>query len=196
MIASFVPFSGIANSAPIIISPLDPISQCCILANFNSCAYDFIIRQKISNVHLNFFIVEQIPTLPPDSYSKPCAWKRRVTLRSWISERVLKLTCTAEDMLPLADACGFTGGSFKKEYGGRLNKWDAAERAELMADLDAAYFHLYGIDREDAQYILSTFKGIHEARGLFPGSVSTAERILQKFDEFAAARKSPGGRDA
>ena len=29
-----------------------------------------------------------------------------------------------------------------------------------MAELDAAYFHLYGIDRDDAEYILSTFKGI------------------------------------
>ena len=71
-------------------------------------------------------------------------------MESWISERVLKLTCTAEDMLPLAEACGFTGGSFKTEYGGRLNKWDPKERAELLAELDAAYFILYGIDRDDA----------------------------------------------
>lgn len=94
-------------------------------------------------------------------------------------------TCTAEDMLPLADACGFSGGSFQSEYGGRLNKWDEAERAELMAELDAAYFHLYGIDRDDAEYILSTFKGIHEARTLFPGGVSTSQRILQKYAELS-----------
>ncbi len=31
-----------------------------------------------------------------------------------------------------------------------------------MAELDAADFHLYAIDRDDAQYILSTFKGIHD----------------------------------
>ena len=42
-------------------------------------------------------------------------------------------------MLPLAEACDFTAGSFKKEYGGRLNKWDEEERAQLMAELDAAY---------------------------------------------------------
>ncbi|MBU4273025.1 MAG: hypothetical protein KKA28_14285, partial [Planctomycetes bacterium] len=106
-------------------------------------------------------------------------------LETWISERVLKLTCTAEDMLPLADACRFTGGSFQAEYGGRLNKWDEAERAELTAELDAAFFHLYGIARDDVEYILSTFKGIHARQTLLPGAVSVAERILQKYAEMS-----------
>jgi hypothetical protein len=70
----------------------------------------------------------------------------------------------------LAEATGFTAGSFQNEYGGRLNKWDEAERAQLMAELDAAYFLLYGINREDAAYILSTFKGIHDPTPLFPNS--------------------------
>jgi hypothetical protein len=87
-------------------------------------------------------------------------------------------------MLPLADACGFTGGSFKSEYGGRLNKWDEAERAQLMAELDAAYFPLYGISRDDAQYILSTFKGIHDPTPLFPGAPTKAEHILALYDEY------------
>jgi hypothetical protein len=32
-------------------------------------------------------------------------------------------------MLPLAEACEFTSGSFQAEYGGRLNKWHDEERA-------------------------------------------------------------------
>ena len=64
------------------------------------------------------------------------------------------------------------------------NKWDESERAELMAELDAAYFHLYGIARDDVQYILSKFKGIHDRHDLFAGGLSTAERILETFDEF------------
>ena len=103
-------------------------------------------------------------------------------MEAWISERVLKLTCTAEDLLPLAEACAFTGGSFRAEYGGRLNKWDEAERATLMVELDAAFFHLYEIGRDDAEYILSTFKGIHEKTTLLPANRSTAEYILQTSD--------------
>jgi hypothetical protein len=90
-------------------------------------------------------------------------------------------------MLPLAEACDFTAGSFKKEYGGRLNKWDPEERAQLMAELDAAYFHLYGINRDDAEYILSTFNGIHDPSPLFPQHKSTAEHILGLYDQYASS---------
>ena len=73
-------------------------------------------------------------------------------------------------------------GSFQVEYGGRLNKWEVTE---LMADIDAAYFHLCGINRDDAEYILSTFKGIHDEQPLLPGGVSPAQRILQKYAELS-----------
>ena len=160
MIAAMTPFVGIVNSAPIILTDTSPMRQCCLLGNLNSFAYDFVMRQKISNVHLNFFIVEQVPTLPPDAYDKRCPWDRRTTLETWISQRVLKLTCTAEDMLPVADACAFTAGSFQAEYGGRLNKWDEVERAELMAELDGLFAHLYGLTEEEFAYVLTTFPSV------------------------------------
>ncbi|QDT36738.1 Eco57I restriction-modification methylase domain-containing protein [Stratiformator vulcanicus] len=185
-IASFIPAVGVVNTAPLLfIDGFSCIRLTCLLANLNSIPLDFVAKQKAGHIHMNFFIVEQLPILPPDTYDKPCPWNTSFTLEEWISERVLKLSCTAEDMLPLADACGFTSGSFQKEYGGRLNKWDDAERAELMADLDAAYFHLYGIDRDDAEYILSTFKGIHTPIQFPTMRISVAERILQKHAEMA-----------
>ena len=175
MIAAMAPMAGVHKSLRHrSTANWRPCAKCCLLANLNAFAYDYCTRQKIGGVTLNFFIVEQVPTLPPDAYDKPCPWDRRTTLETWISQRVLKLTCTAEDMLPLADACNFTGGSFQAEYGGRLNKWDEAERAELMAELDAAFFHLYGIARDDVEYILSTFKGIHDQQPLFSGGSSVA----------------------
>ncbi len=187
MIAAFGPHAGYTNHFVLVHSANSAAAQLCLLANFNTYVYDFCSRQKIGGVTLNFFIVEQLPTLPPDTYAKSCPWSRKkTTLETWISERVLKLTCTAEDMLPLADACDFKSGSFKKEYGGRLNKWDEAERAQLLAELDAAYFHLYGLSRDDAEYILSTFKGIHERTPLLPDSASPAQHILNLYDQYAS----------
>jgi hypothetical protein len=55
-----------------------------------------------------------------------------------------------------------------------------------MAELDAAYFLLYGIDRDDAQYILSTFNRVHDRTTLLPNSSTTAEKILALYDEFTA----------
>ena len=33
----------------------------CLLANLNSFVFDYVTRQKIGGVALNFFIVEQLP---------------------------------------------------------------------------------------------------------------------------------------
>ncbi|MDY0168721.1 MAG: N-6 DNA methylase, partial [Thermoguttaceae bacterium] len=187
MIAAMTPPAGMLNSAPIVFTDVPPRREACLLANLNSHAYDFVMRQKVGNVHLNFFIVEQGPVLPPDTYDRPCPWAPELTLEAWISERVLQLTCTSEDMLPLADACAFTSGSFQREYAGRLHRWDPADRAHLMAQLDAAYFLLYGLTRDDAEYMLSTFQGIHEPAPLLGEAGSTADRILRELDGLMAA---------
>jgi hypothetical protein len=68
-------------------------------------------------------------------------------------------------MVPLAQACNFPGSR-----GDGVHLWKEAERAELRAELDAAYFHLYGIQHEDAEYMLSTFTNtgllLKDERGL------------------------------
>jgi len=175
MIAAFLPRVAVVNSAPLILTGEKVAARlgCCLLANLNSAAYDFVARQKVGGLHLNFFIVEQLPTLPPEAYAERCSWNRRETLETWISEQVLKLTCTADDMRPLAKAAGFDPP---------VHKWKDDERAELMAELDAAYFILYGIERDDAEYILSTFAGAGKSQeGLFDGH-TPAQRILQSYD--------------
>jgi hypothetical protein len=186
MIASFLPWLAVVNSAPLMFpgEKVDPRRECCLLANLNSAVFDYVARQKVGSVHLNFFIVEQLPTLPPDAYADRCPWSKKETLEHWISERVLKLTCTAEDMIPLAQACGFTGSR-----GDGVHIWKEAERAELRAELDAAYFHLYGVARADAEYMLSTFTNTGLASEDQRGSQqalwqagSIGERVLAAFD--------------
>ena len=163
-------------------SSISPKLMCCLLGNFNSFVFDYVARKKFGGITLNFFIVEQLPTLPPDVYADKAHWTKKQTLEQWISERVLKLTCTANDMIPLAKACNFnpkgdkTGGGIPYIW-----KWKEQERAELRAQLDAAYFHLYGISREDVTYILSTF----QATGSSDGPHSTTSLILSYFDEYA-----------
>jgi hypothetical protein len=186
MIAACGPTAGYVNHFVLIRSEAVQRRQLCLLGNLNAIIYDYCSRQKIGGVTLNFFIVEQLPTLQPSAYEKRCPWSRTTTIEKWISERVLKLSCTAVDMLPLAEACRFTSGSFQAEYGGRLNKWDEEERSLLMAELDAAYFLLYGIERDDAEYILSTFRGIHDRSRVLAGGKSTAELILETYDELAS----------
>jgi len=175
MIAAFIPFVGVINSAPIILfdEKIKHIMQCCFLANFNSFALDYLVRQKIGNVNLNFFLIEQLPIFPPDFYTNKCPWNKKQNLKKWISDRVLKLTCTSNDMIPLAKAA---------EFDPPVHRWNPSERAKLMAELDAAYFLLYGIKRDDVEYILSTFSGTQkESDELFDPS-DVASKILKNYD--------------
>ena len=183
MIAAIIPHVAVLNSAPLILTDkqITETQQCCLLANLNSVVFDFVARQKVGGLHLNFFIVEQLPAFTPDFYQRRCAWSKREKLAKWITDRVLKLTCVSNDMKPLAEAAGFKP---------LIHKWDPSERAELQAELNAAFFLLYGVRREDVEYILSTFNGIKkESEGLLTGG-TTSGRILACYDKFWQAASS------
>jgi len=176
MIATFIPYSGVVHSAPLIFTGSDISARltACLLGNLNAFAYDYICRQKIGGINLSYFIINQIPTFHPEFYKQRCPWDKKQTLENWISDRVLKLTCTSNDMIPLAETAGFKP---------IVQKWDPAERLDLMAELDAAYFLLYGIERNDVEYILSTFAGLRdESPDLLAGS-NTTTRILNFYKE-------------
>lgn len=173
MIAAFVPRCAATNKLPMMLTDRSAREQCTLLANLNALVYDFIMRQKIGGVTLNFFIVEQVPTLPPERYEDPCPWSPGETLEAWINERVLKLTCTSDDMIPLANACEFRGST-----GEGIHRWKESERAELQAELDAAFAHLYGLEHEDLEYILTTFPSVHE---------DTKAGVIRAFQDLAVA---------
>ena len=99
---------------------------------------------KVTNLNL-WYIVEQLPVIAPEDYDRQFGEK---TARDLVRDHVLRLTYTAHDMAPFARDLG---------YGGPPFIWNEEERRHLRARLDALYFHLYGISREDADYILSTF---------------------------------------
>ncbi len=175
MIASAIPWCGVTNHFPLVITEAGFRLTMCLLGNLNSFVLDYVARQKLGGITLNFFIVEQFPMLAPDAYDGRCPWRPGQKLGRWISDRVLKLTCTADDMKPLAEACGM-----KKA----VHKWKPGERGRLMAELDAAYFLLYGIERDDVEYILSTFTGTRRRDEAETGRYSTAGLILAVYDEF------------
>ena len=173
MIAAAIPHSAVTNHFPLLFTDRSARLELCLLANLNSVVFDFSCRQKIGGVTLNFFIVEQLPTRPPDEYAERVHWTGKQTLERWISDRVLKLTCTANDMAPLAEAARFRV---------TVHKWRPDERARLRAELDAAFFHLYSLSRDDAEYVLSTFSGTRRRDEAETGKYRSAELVLEAYD--------------
>lgn len=182
MIISFIPYCGVIHSAPLMLTgpQISARLTSCLLSNLNSFVYDFVCRQKIGGINLSYFIINQIPTLPPDDYSEYCPWDHRKTLEKWISDRVLKLTCTSNDMKLLAKAANFDPP---------IHKWKTAERLDLQAQLDAAFFLLYGIQKDDVKYILSTFTGAQKEAETIFGPSSIFDRILNHYDHLREKSK-------
>jgi hypothetical protein len=128
-------------------------SEHLLCGNFNSIVFDFVTRQKIQGQTLNLFIVEQLPVVPLETYKKVFFGKK--SAEAIVSEAVLELTYTADDMAPFAKSLGYTAknGDARPPF-----IWDDARRAVLRAKLDAVYLHLYGVtDRDEVRHIFSTF---------------------------------------
>ena len=148
MIASIIPKVGCGHTLPLLLpadSPFCPETAACYVANLNSFVFDYVARQKVPTTHLTWYIVEQLPVIGLAGYTRRFGDK---TAKEIVRDHVLRLTYTANDMAPFAKDMGYDGPPFT---------WDEEERRHLRARLDALYFHLYGISREDADYILSTF---------------------------------------
>jgi hypothetical protein len=150
----------------------------CLLANFSSLLLDYLTRQKMSGTHLTFAVVKQLPVIPPDPYDQTCAWDPGASLAAWVARRVLELSYTAWDMAPLARDLGHDGPPFR---------WDEERRALLRAELDAAYFHLYGLGQEDTEYVLETFRLVRMRDEKQHGEYRTKRLILEVYDRMAMA---------
>ncbi|MGI5818744.1 MAG: hypothetical protein ACOX9R_11675 [Armatimonadota bacterium] len=59
-----------------------------------------------------------------------------------------------------------------------------------MAQLDAIYFHLYGIEHADVEYIMSTFPIVERKDRAAHGTYHTRDLILGYYDAYATAAPS------
>ena len=144
----------------------DAESTACLLANFNSFILDYVARQKVQATHLDWYTVEQLPVIAEETYDREFGVKNA---REIVRDHVLRLTYTANDMIPFARDMGYDGPPFI---------WNEEERRHLRARLDALYFHLYGLSRDDAGYVMDTFPIVRREDMAAFGRYRTRELVL------------------
>ncbi|WP_433688977.1 Eco57I restriction-modification methylase domain-containing protein [Micromonospora carbonacea] len=144
-----------------------------LVACLTSLVLDFAARQKVGGTHLKFFTTYQLPVASPNQLA-PHA--------QFINPRILELVFTSYDMLSFARDAGDMGGPFR---------WDEGRRAIIRAELDALFFHLYGVSRGDVGYILETFSIAKRKDEAKCGTYRTKELILAEYDRMAAAGVAP-----
>ena len=143
----------------------------------NSLCFDFVARQKLGGTHLTYFIMKQLPVLPPKAFLRDCLWNPRVTLADWVCERVAELTLTADDMMSFGDDLGRNVAP----------SWDEERRFRLRCELDAAFFHLFGLGRSDVEQVIGTFPIVERKDRARFGTFRTRDTVLRFFDDQARA---------
>lgn len=174
VIAGVLPRSGVGHTFPLALcwEPFVPA----LYANLCSFAFDFVARQKMAGTHVTYGYLKQLPVLPPEAYGTDSPWEAGRTLAEWVTCRVLELSCTAHDMAAFAADHGDDGPPFR---------WEEERRFAIRAELDAAYFHLYGVGRDDVDYVMDTFRAF---RNNDPDRFTrTKKAILETYDAMADA---------
>lgn len=192
MIACVLPHAVVGNTLPLLHGDeqfsADAASK--LLANLNSIVFDFVVRQKAQSTHLNWYIVEQLPVIPPARFDDPLpaafAAKMRSeglmnghhpapTIADFVVPQVLALSYTAHDLAAFARDLGYVD-----EAGQVLPpiRWDDEDRRRRMAALDAVFFWLYGLGADDTAYVLDTFPIVRQQDEAAFGHYRTRADIL------------------
>ncbi len=175
-IPAFIPRVATLHTFPLMLPLIEPQLVAALIATQSSLVFDFVSRQKISDAHMKLFIWKQLP-VPAPTVLEPHL--------PFLLPRVIELVYTAYDMTPLALDLGDEQGPFR---------WDDDRRAQIRAELDAYFFHLYGISREDTDYILETFQsptgGLKNNEIAKFGEYRTKRLVLTEYDRMATASLS------
>lgn len=168
VIAALLPRAALANTLP-LASVNNPHDAPLLLAALSSFALDYVARQKVAGTHLTMIYLRQLPVPTSEALEAH---------GNILQTRVLELVYTAWDMSPFARDMGDRGAPFR---------WDESRRQVIRAELDALFFHLYGVSRKDVDYILDTFPIVRRKDEAKYGTYRTKELILAEYDRMAAA---------
>jgi len=177
-----LPRVAVGHTAPLFFANAKPADSATLQAALSSYVFDYVTRQSVGGTHLTYGYVKQLSVLPPETYANSCPWDLSAdNLRDWLLPRVLELTYTAWDLEGFARECGYSGPPFR---------WDEERRFLLRCELDAACFQLYGIARDDVDYILESFPIVRRKELATWGRYRSKETILEIYDALGEAQRT------
>jgi type I restriction-modification system DNA methylase subunit len=170
VIAAIIPRGASCEHTPYIEVAGGALISAFLVGALNSFALDYVARQKMGGTTLSYFILYQFAIPFPESNS-PFGVE-------FVVPRVLELSSTSHSLEGFAKECGYLAPPFR---------WDEGRRFMIRCELDAAYFHTYGIERENVDYIMDTFPILEKRDEQQFGEYRTKRVILEIYDEMAQA---------
>lgn len=177
-IGTILPPTAMGHASPYLTADTTAENALALSAILSSLVIDYAVRQKSSR--LTFFIVEQLPMLERERLEEVPLWLGEET-RAWLNNRAIELFYTNWELQGLAESVGGETPPFK---------WDQSRRQAIQAEIDAAVLHLYGLDREQADWVLDSFTVLrkYEERGY--GEFRTKRLVLTAYDAMEEAKSS------
>ena len=173
---TLLPENGMSDRAP-VIRLSDAESEALMVSVFNSFVFDYCTRNAMGGTDLSFFIIEQLPVPRPADFMQKI--DSDVTYREFIIPRVLELTYTAWSLQPFAVEIGYNGPPFR---------WSDDRRFLIKCELDAAMFHLYGLDFDEMTHILETFPIVRRNENKQYGEFRSKRVIRELFSDILDAQ--------
>lgn len=131
------------------------------LGILNSVPFDFLMRTKVDSNIVQYKLEEsQAPRLGSDN-----KWFNKV------SEKAAILNCVGDEFEEMRDRLGGIKPATKMD-----------ERREVQAELDAAAFHAYDLNREQTAFVLDNFHQVQDPRLM---NDNYFEMVLEKYDNLA-----------
>ncbi len=149
-------------------------------AALNSFPLDYVIRQKATGAHAARFIMRQLPFLSREEFAESAPWAG-AELLEWLLPRVLELTYTDWDLEPFARDLGYAGTPFR---------WDSVRRFTLRCEIDAAFFRVYRLTREDVAHVMDSFPVVRRSDEKLHDEYRTKRVILEVYDALAKAEQT------
>lgn len=176
LIGTIIPRVAAGDKAPLLLSDSSSEYYAGLAAVLSSLVVDYAIRQRAMNI--KFFVLEQAPVLSPEQMDQEVHWLG-VTAIEWLKSRLLELWFTNVELEAFARDLGFEGRPFI---------WNKIRRPAIQAEIDAAMLHLYGLTKEQSEWVLNSFTVLRKYEERDHDEFRTKRLVLAAYDAMAEAK--------
>jgi hypothetical protein len=177
LVGTIIPRTAAGHKAPLMICDHAPIDRVILATILSSLVVDYSVRQNTNA--MTFFVIEQTPVLHRASLNIDLVWLGG-TANEWLLPRAFELFYTNHELQALAQ-------DLDREHPPFV--WSAERRSLIQAEIDAAMLHLYGLDRDRADWILESFKVLKKYEERDHGEFRTKRLVMAAYEAMGKAKE-------
>lgn len=177
-VASVMPKTAIGHKFPLAF-PAAPHRGPLLQAVWSSLIFDYISRQKLSGTGMSYFFVKQMACPVPTKFLDVPKWFD-CNLEAFVRARIVELTYTSDRLRAYAE-------DLVDDNPGSPYRWVPERRDQIRAEIDAAMFHMYEVDRDDTAHVLDSFSALRRHDERDHGEFRTKRLVLAAYDAMAKA---------